>query len=432
MLRILPRPTKFTALPRNSQVRATLALAGVVYCPCLPCINRSGIEVSRDPSNRNAAILWSLLPRLWRANFAAQQSRKSLGRAAGRNFRPCERSSSRGFQFALQGLREGKFLRRERRRQYPWLAPPSPSARTRHCAAAASRPQVSTHRKRLEFPAPRLWKSQLEAVVEFRKAQCTIAIRRVDRFDHLPALRPSEVQPDGNPVPPVVIAADVVQVRQLCCSIRRPPAKSERPWLERAAARVPQVRGPRQPQPVHVAAHGERLVGAKNHFAEDVAIIHGIEKWKPRIHPRSGQHREEGAVRSVGRVAVSARIKVAGAEPGTHALNAFGLKTGFNRARARSLCERSPLPALQHSPAQQIESSRGSGRRHDVMPAVSPNRNAAVIRRTHRGGTVVCLEHVAIVVVKQPESAPFRVARSELGLLRDGHVSDRCIHPAPP
>jgi hypothetical protein len=51
----------------------------------------------------------------------------------------------------LQGLREGKFLWREGRGEYPRRAKVGPSASTRNGNAVASGPQTSTNRKRLDF-----------------------------------------------------------------------------------------------------------------------------------------------------------------------------------------------------------------------------------------------------------------------------------------
>src|SRR5271169_4049675 len=97
---------------------------------------------------------------------------------------------------------------------------------------------------------------------------------------------------------------------------------------------------------MNVASYGECLRGAQNHFAEYVAIVHRIEEGKPGVEARSRQHRKKRPVRSVVRVAVPARFVEPRAEPWTRALHTFGLKTYFDRARTRFLCELSPLSTL--------------------------------------------------------------------------------------
>src|SRR5580658_612222 len=215
-------------------------------------------------------------------------------------------------------------------------------------AASAESSSVYSFRTRLP----------LEAIIHFGKSERAIAIDGINVLDHTAAHRVSKVQAQRKPEFPLVVPADVIERREVTVTTGGPPVEAKRCWLERAAARVPQIILIAQPQTVYVTPHRKRFGRPQHYLFKQVRVVHRVEERKTRVNARRRQYREERAVRVVRRIPIPARVVKPATNPRTYATGKRWLPAPFDRSRTSPLLQFSPTPVLQRAPAQQVECPR--------------------------------------------------------------------------
>src|SRR5690348_1299310 len=181
--------------------------------------------------------------------------------------------------------------------------------------------------------------------------------------------------------------------------------EAEGPGLKGAAAGVPEVVCVRQGQGVELARRGDILVGAENQRAQEVAIVHHVEKREARIETGRGEKLKERAVRVVVGIVVARSIRVTPADPRLQLGEDLRLESAFEIERIRTLVEAAPPSGLRDAPCEEIESAGGGREGAQVVTAESADADIVQVAATGRQRAVVGLHDATPVVVVDRESA---------------------------
>jgi len=94
----------------------------------------------------------------------------------------------------------------------------------------------------------------------------------------------------------LVVGVKVPNIGEPIVAVAGAACVSERLRLERAATRIPEVGGVRQPQGVELAAQGQLGCWSQIQGSIDVAVVHHVVKREAGVLARGSQDLEKSAV----------------------------------------------------------------------------------------------------------------------------------------